>query len=191
VDSAISVAHAVRLLVSLREFPLEEPVGVRLSTAHSDRFQGAHHDSTQLPGHRLCYFKTMKLTRSPNAFTLPEFMVVITVLGILTLLFLPAHASGRNKSQRILCIHNLKQLGISFRLIDQAPGSAADLRRQWTNASQYLRTPCIERLVTSRCRTAACNSSPANDWAKASRPAASLLSLSSNQAMPRIEASPL
>ncbi|MBL9134549.1 MAG: type II secretion system protein [Verrucomicrobiales bacterium] len=79
----------------------------------------------------------MRPTSSHHAFTLPELLVVITVLSVLTLLFLPAHASGRNKSQRILCINNLKQLGIAFRLEDQGPGSAAERRRQWTDSSHY------------------------------------------------------
>lgn len=79
----------------------------------------------------------MKSKPSHPAFTVPELLVVVVVVATLMLLFLPARANGRTKSQRIHCVNNLKNLGIGFRLEDQTPGSAASLRRQTLDAARF------------------------------------------------------
>jgi prepilin-type N-terminal cleavage/methylation domain-containing protein len=49
-------------------------------------------------------------------FTLLELMVIITIVAILAVMLLPAHAAALRNSQKITCINNLKQIGIAFHI---------------------------------------------------------------------------
>ena len=79
------------------------------------------------------------MSRKKRGFTLVELLVVITIIGMLVGLLMPAVQSAREAGRRAQCMNNQKQINLALSQYESAKGRFPRLRRRISRYYQWHR----------------------------------------------------
>jgi len=90
------------------------------------------------------FSKIRRFLGKSDAFTLMELLVVMTIIVTLAALLLPSLQQARDKAKEVVCVSNLRQIGMAILMYAQdwkgkaPPGVSQSGYRQGSNASTYI-----------------------------------------------------
>src|SRR5437667_10028386 len=70
---------------------------------------------------------------SQKAFTVIELLIIVAIMAVCATVFVPRLTRGHNRCERINCVNNLKQVGMSFRTWDLDNGDKYPMQVSVTN----------------------------------------------------------
>jgi prepilin-type N-terminal cleavage/methylation domain-containing protein/prepilin-type processing-associated H-X9-DG protein len=105
--------------------------------------------ASEFGGNNMSFHRRSKIHQPKTAFTLVELLVVITIIGMLIALLLPAVQAAREAARKMQCSNNLRQIGVAmhnFASVESVfpPGVLTEAANRWGNiADKPHEWPCF------------------------------------------------